>query len=548
MPDEAVQVARALLNNDHSSGDPLEQFIHFFEDTTLETLDASDQQRTPEEMLNDCVIRGKTAPLDACIPFLLETYAAEDILNELLVPAMKEVGRLFNDGILQLPFVLKSAEVMKQAVAMIKPYMKSDQRAAGRAKLVLATVSGDVHDIGKNLVDIILSNNGFEVINLGTKVPVEQMMAAIREHKADVLGMSGLLVKSAAIMAENIKALAGSDIQVPVLLGGAALTPDFVADTCQPLYSLPVVYCRDAFEGLTRMREYADHGMLETTYRRGSRSSDPQPEAPPEVVDRDIPPPQCPFFGWRTVTDINLHDVYPLLNEIALIRGRWGYRRGKLSREAYDEILSQEVYPRLERLKIDCVRNGIFRPAVAYGYFHCRAEGEKLVVYPEENDERTISLTFPRQARSPYLAIPDYFRADEDVVGFMVVTLGPHVQRESSDQMDKAAYRDYYLLHGFAVEVTDALAEFWHGVIRREWGFEDGALSMQDYITQQYRGSRYGFGYPACPDLSMNRICCDLVHADRIGVSVSENDMMIPEVTTSALVAHHPQARYFYIA
>ncbi|HOW98170.1 MAG TPA: methionine synthase [Kiritimatiellia bacterium] len=543
---DALRVAGALLDNDASAGDPLENFIRFFEGAVDAGAEAAAAALPPAEALARAVIKGRPQPLEAAIPALLGQHPAEFILNEILIPAMKEVGRLFNDGILQLPFVLKSAEVMKKAVDLLKPHMKKDESGGRRGLMVLATVAGDVHDIGKNLVDIILSNNGFHVVNLGTKIPIERMIAAVREHKADVLGMSGLLVKSAAIMAENMKALEAAGIRIPVFLGGAALTPGFVADSCQPRYSAPVVYCKDAFEGLARMRELSETGRLEKAQPRPPSAPPPDFEAPPVSIDLSLPPPKPPFLGHRITESIRLEDVYPHLNETALIRGRWGYRRGKMGAEEYDRLIEDEVKPRLEALKKQCAESGLFRPKAAHGWFWCRAEGEALTVFPSEGGE-PIRMVFPRQSRSPGLSIPDFFRRDEDVIGFMVVTLGPGLETENARLLQRDHYQDYFLLHGLAVEVTDALAEYWHARMRAELGFTEPKLAIQDYIVQKYRGSRYGFGYPACPDLSMNKVCCDLVHAADIGVSLSDNFMMVPEVTTSALVAHHPAAKYFNV-
>ncbi len=543
---EAIRVAEALLGNDASQGEPIEKFIQHFEVETTEETAGPRKILPPHSALTEAVIKGRVPPLADVLPILLKDHSAEDILNVILVPAMKEVGRLFNEGILQLPFVLKSAEVMKKAVDIIKPHMKKEESAGGGGTMVIATVAGDVHDIGKNLVDIILSNNGFKVVNMGTKITVEAMIAAVKEHKADVLGMSGLLVKSAAIMAENMKVLEAAGIRVPVFLGGAALTPGFVAEACQPSYSAPVVYCRDAFEGLTHMRTYRETGHLPMAQLSAPAATLQSPDAPPVTIEFLEPPPTPPFLGWRVVRDINLHNVYPLLNETALIRGRWGYRRGNMSAEAYQELMEKEVRPKLEQMKIECSRSGLFKAQVAYGYFHCRSEGNILHVQ-ETPEASPLRLEFPRQARSPHLSIPDFFRKDEDVAGFMVVTLGSGLSAENMQRLKKNHYQDYFLLHGFAVEVTDALAEFWHQVMRKELGFDEPTWSAQDYVTQKYRGSRYGFGYPACPDLSMNKACCELVHAQDIGVAVTENFMMDPEVTTCALVAHHPKAKYFSV-
>ena len=547
IPYGAVKVAEALLDNDRSQGDPLENFINFFETAAVAEPETAAQTKPPGEALAEAVIKGKIPALAELIPALLPRHSAEDILNNILVEAMKEVGRLFNEGILQLPFVLKSAEVMKKAVDLLKPHMKKDESATQRGTMVIATVAGDVHDIGKNLVDIILSNNGFEVVNLGIKCPVEKMIEAVREHRAHVLGMSGLLVKSTAVMAENLKALQAAGITIPVFLGGAALTPGFVRDTCQPLYSGSVVYCRDAFAGLSNMRELMGTGRIEV--REPARFiglSVSEQATPPEPIVFEGTPPKVPFTGHRIVSDIDLDEVYSFLNETVLIRGRWGYRRGKLPADEYQRILKDEVHPRLEKMKRECKETGLLKPQAAYGYFQCRGEKEVLYVSPEKGGD-PIRLTFPRQKKSPHLSIPDFFRRDGDVAGFMVVTLGNGLEKENIKLLAKDHYQDYFLLHGFAVEVTDALAEYWHARMRKEMGFRDPDLTAQDYVTQEYRGSRYGFGYPACPDLSMNKVCCDLVRAGAIQVAVTENFMMAPELTTCALIAHHPRAKYFSV-
>jgi len=347
-------------------------------------------------------------------------------------------------------------------------------------------------------------------------------------------------------MAENMKALEASDIRIPIFLGGAALTPGFVANDCQPKYSQPVVYCKDAFEGLSHMRERSEKGGLEKTAPRAKQALVEEPVAAPVEIDLSARPPEAPFFGPRVVLNINPEQLYPYLNEIALVRGRWGFRRGNLSAEEYQKILQDEVQPKLSKMKNECVESGIFKPRVAYGYFRCRGEGETLWVYPTEKGD-PIPLRFPRQTKSPFLSIPDFFRRDEDVVGFMVATLHKGLETKNIELLKKDKYQDYFLLHGFAVELTDALAEYWHAFMRGELNFIEPRLSPLDYVVQKYRGSRYGFGYPACPDLSMNKTICDLVHADKIDVTLTENYMLVPEISTSALIAHHPKAKYFNV-
>jgi len=545
--DDARKVAEHLLDNDQTNGDPLDQFILFFEDVTLTETDEADDNKTPEEALADAVVRGRIPPLSDLLPVLLQEYKAEHILNELLVPAMKEVGRLFNDGLLQLPFVLKSAEVMKRAVDIIKPHMEKGDTSQQKATMVLATVSGDVHDIGKNLVDIILSNNGFNIVNLGTKIPVEQMIAAVREHKADVLGMSGLLVKSATLMAENMKALADEKIDVPVFLGGAALTPDFVQDTCQPNYDSPVVYCKDAFEGLTRMQEYVETGALKPPQQKEKAQKLPPtsktaPTEPVEVITTPTPP----FMGHRRVSDISIEDLFPLLNERAVVVGQWRYTKGKMSKEEYQHILDTEGYPKLEAMKKICLENDFFRPEISYGFFRCHAKENSLFVYENEK-AAPVELAFPRQRKEPHIAIPDYFHTDQDVVGFQCVTLGNGLEKANVDLLKEDNYQDYFFWHGLAVQLTDALAEYSHRMIRKAWGFDESELDIKGLDDQHYRGSRYGFGYASCPDIAMNKIACDFVHADAMGVEVTESLMMVPEFTTAAIILHHPKAKYFNV-
>jgi 5-methyltetrahydrofolate--homocysteine methyltransferase len=294
------------------------------------------------------------------------------------------------------------------------------------------------------------------------------------------------------------------------------------------------------------MRERSEKGVLQKAVSRAKETVADEPTAAAVEIDLSALPPTVPFLGAHAVLHINPETLYPYLNEIALIRGRWGFRRGSLQADEYQKILQNEVRPKLEQMKRDCRDSDIFKPRVAYGYFRCRGEGETLWIYPTEAGA-PIPLRFPRQRKSPFLSIPDFFRRDEDVVGFMVVTLHKGLEEENIKLLAKDRYQDYFLLHGFAVELTDALAEYWHAWMRKEMGFADPALSPQDYVVQKYRGSRYGFGYPSCPDLSMNKTVCEWVHADQIEVSVTENYMLVPEVSTSALIAHHPKAKYFNV-
>lgn len=550
IPDRLRQAAEKLLFNRGRDDEALEEFIGLFEKVPATTpAGPGTASLPPDEQLAQAVVRGRTDGIGELIRTLLQEHAAVDILNQMLIPAMEEVGRLFDQGLLQLPFVLKSAEVMKKAVEELRPHLPREQSDRPRATLVLATVAGDVHDIGKNLVDIILSNNGFRVINLGIKVPVEQMIEAVRKHRAEALGMSGLLVKSAAVMAENMYALESSGLNVPVLLGGAALTPEFVENDCRPRYSAAVFYCRDAFDGLKRMKEIAagltaaarTTAPKESAPRRAHRISPGKVRRPP-VVD----PPEVPFFGCCHLTGIPAEEIYRFLDDETVIRARWALRRGRQPPEEWRKRIEQEAIPRLQRLKEEYARPGRLRARAAYGYFPCRAEGDELLILLSGEDQ-PLRLRFPRQQHPPFRAIPDFFREDRDVVAMMVVTVGQEMVDDCARLREADAYQDYFLLHGFAVELTDALAEFVHWHIRREMGIGEPPRTPREYAAQKYRGSRYAFGYSACPDLSMNRVCCRLLEAERIGISLTEHYMLVPEYSTSALVAHHPQARYFNV-
>ncbi len=500
----------------------------------------------PEEELAEKVLSGDPEGLEDLLAILLSRRPAVSIINQLLVPAMRRVGDLFGRGEMLLPFVLKSAEVMKRAVDRLAPFLEKADREGGR-KVLLATVAGDVHDIGKNLVDIILSNNGYRVINLGIKVPAETIIEKAASLGADVIGLSGLLVKSALVMKENLPQFAAAGLNVPVLLGGAALTGKFVAQECVPGYPGPVVYCPDAFAGLAALREFEAGTLVSTVFE-----SDAAPAMTPgpkgASVARDLPVPQPPFLGPRHVTGIDPALLFPYINEQALFRGRWGYRRGKMTAEAYSELVREKVRPMYEELKTRALTQGILKPRAAYGWFRCFSEGDTLVV---EHEGRSFPFPFPRQKSPPGLCIADYFRGRDDggdVAGFFVVTVGEEIARATRELFESDRYHDYLMLHAFGVEVVDALAEYWHEAMRREIGIDSSPpASLSGYIAQEYRGSRYGFGYPSCPDLSAHLPLFELLAPERIGVTLTESMEMVPEQTTSAIIVHHPQAKYFAV-
>ncbi len=551
IPEEERELCLDLLYNrgEGKEESPLSAIIRHFEkrEDHEERDEEDDEGKTPEELLAGKLLSGDKEGLEDILLILLRRYPAMDIINQLLVPAMREVGVLFGKGEMLLPFVLKSAEVMKASVTLLTPYMERKYEE-GRRSILLATVQGDVHDIGKNLVDIILSNNGYQVHNLGIKVPAEVIIEKARELNVDVIGLSGLLVKSAIVMKESMPQYREAGLTVPILLGGAALTRKFVAESCVPEYRGTVVYCKDAFEGLSAMREHEKGTLLPSSYDPSREAQGAKPGRKDTAISRDNPIPDPPFTGPRYVTEIDPETLFPYLNVEAMFRGRWGYRRGKMGKEEYEGLIENEVKPMFNELKERVLREGLVAPKVAYGYFPCNSEGNTLVV---SGCRESFTFTFPRQELPPYLCIADYFKTKEegeDVAGFFIVTLGDRVSEAIKALYERDSYHDYVIFHGFSVELTDALAEYWHEEMRREMGIEKArAESSHDYVVQKYQGSRYGFGYPACPDLGAHEALFKILEPEKVGITLTENMMMVPELSTSAIVAHHPQAKYFAV-
>lgn len=529
--------------------DPLLAFIEHFKSATSAAADAAPAGNAfagAEQAVFAQVVEGNKEGVEDNLAMLLERLTPLAIINQILVPAMRHVGELFGRGELLLPFVLQSAEVMKKAVSWLEPLMEKGADTQ-QTRVLLATVQGDVHDIGKNLVDIILSNNGYKVYNIGIKIPAETVIEQARALKADVIGLSGLLVKSAMIMRDSMAQYREAGLTQPILLGGAALTPRFVAESCAPEYPGPVVYCQDAFAGLKAVRAF-EEGRLTSTVWSASGVAAVKPGARDVEIVRDNPVPAVPFLGVRYVEAIDPAQVFPFVNKQALFRGRWGYRRAKLLAEEYETLIRETVEPAYEGLMRRAVEEGLLSPKVAYGYFRCWSEGDALLV---EDGGGTRRFDFPRQAEAPHLCIADYFKSAEeggDVAGFFVVSVGEVIGREAQALYAANRYHDYLMLHGFGVEVTDGLAEYWHAAMRREMGIS--GCEPQDQaglVTQAYQGSRFGFGYPACPDLEAHRPVFAMLRPERIGVTLTENMLMVPEQTTSAIIAHHPQAKYFAV-
>ncbi|WP_404815814.1 methionine synthase [Streptomyces thermolineatus] len=565
---EHVEVALDLIHDRRSEGyDPLQRFLELFEGATAKSLRAGKAEELAalplEERLKRRIIDGERNGLEADLDAALAERPALEIVNEVLLEGMKVVGELFGSGQMQLPFVLQSAEVMKTAVAHLEPHMeKTDED--GKGTIVLATVRGDVHDIGKNLVDIILSNNGYTVVNLGIKQPVSAILDAAAEHRADVIGMSGLLVKSTVIMKENLEELnaRGLAADYPVILGGAALTRAYVEQDLHEIYAGEVRYARDAFEGLRLMdalvavkRGVPGAKLPELKQRRVPAregvTAEPEPqEGVRSDVATDNPVPAPPFWGTRVVKGIPLRDYASWLDEDALFKGQWGLKASRTGDgPAYEELVATEGRPRLrgwlDRLHTD----GLLEAAVVHGYFPCVSRGNDLILLDEDGSERT-RFTFPRQRRGRRLCLADFFRPEEsgetDVVGLQVVTVGSRIGEETARLFAADAYRDYLELHGLSVQLAEALAEYWHARVRAELGFAgEDPDAVEDMFALKYRGARFSLGYGACPDLEDRAKIAALLRPERIGVTLSEEFQLHPEQSTDAIVVHHPEAKYF---
>ena len=573
IPEEQAQAALDLVYDRRTdTHDPLTAFLDMFADGAGTIAHADPAQELAGlgvlERLERRIVDGLGVGMEADLDEALTLRPALDIVNDTLLPGMRTVGELFGSGRMQLPFVLQSAEVMKAAVAYLEPHMdRVDDDDGAKATIVLATVKGDVHDIGKNLVDIILTNNGYRVINLGIKQPVSAILDAAETHDADAIGMSGLLVKSTVVMKENLEEMnqRGVAARWPVILGGAALTRAYVDDDLATLYDGEVRYARDAFEGLRLMDSLvaaqADGADLSDALgpRRGRRVARRTPTLPPPDEGRsdvatDVDVPEPPFWGSRVVKGLALADYAAFLDERATFAGQWGLKPARGGDgPGYEELVETEGRPRLrgwlERVQAD----GLAEAAVVYGYWPCYADDRSLVlVDPDTRDpaDEVARWTFPRQGRGRRLCLADYFRPKEsgelDVVALQLVTVGSRMAQATAEMFERHAYRDYLELHGLSVQLAEALAEMWHARTRQELGIaEQDASSVPGLLALEYRGARYSFGYPACPDLSYRTDMVRLLDAARIGVTLSDELQLHPEQSTDAVVVHHPEAVYF---
>jgi 5-methyltetrahydrofolate--homocysteine methyltransferase len=570
IPDEQRQVALDLVYDRRREGyDPLSRFLDLFEGVDMAAVKesrAAELARLPLwERLKRRIIDGERNGLEADLDEGLTQRPALEIVNAVLLDGMKTVGELFGSGQMQLPFVLASAEVMKSAVGYLEPHMEQTGED-GKGRIVLATVKGDVHDIGKNLVDIILSNNGYDVVNIGIKQPISAIITAADEHNADAIGMSGLLVKSTVVMRDNLAELnsRGMSGRWPVLLGGAALTRAYVEQDLAALFDGEVRYARDAFEGLRLMDavmavKRGDEGAALPERRtrkvnRPLRALDTGGGADASSARSDVAElkelPEPPFWGTRAITGISLAEYVPYLDERATFMGQWGLKPSRgADGVSYEELVEEHGRPRL-RMWLERARTeGLLEPAVAYGYFPCVSEGNDLVILDSGGKERE-RFTFPRQRRDRRLCLADFFASREsgrtDVVALQLATMGSRVSEATGELFAKNSYRDYLELHGLSVQLTEALAEYWHTRVRRELGIGDqDSGNIEDFFRLGFRGARYSFGYPACPDLADRAKVARLLRPEEIGVELTEEMQLVPEQSTDALVVHHPEAKYF---
>jgi 5-methyltetrahydrofolate--homocysteine methyltransferase len=570
------------FDGDICTYDPLGEFTKLFEGVSAKKVQSIDNNLPVEEKLKRHIIDGDRQDLENHLHQALEKYQPLDIINNLLLDGMKVVGEQFASGQMQLPFVLQSAETMKSAVAYLEQFMEKTE-GSNKGVFLIATVKGDVHDIGKNLVDIILTNNGYKVVNIGIKQPVENIIQAYQESQADCIAMSGLLVKSTAFMKENLEEFNRRGITVPVILGGAALTPKFVYEDCQNTYKGKVIYGKDAFSDLHFMdeympakltgkwddlkgfldgREYAPNKRLKESSHEADDSIAEKPEL--EVIQAskersphillDILRPQPPFWGTQVLTAdmIPVEEVFYYLDLQALIAGQWQFRKPKeQSKEEYNQFLQEKVYPILDYWKKRIVEESILNLSVIYGYFPVNAEGNTLFIYdPHDKQKLVTEFIFPRQRSQRQMCIADFF-ADKkdgiiDVLPMQAVTAG-HIATEFAQKLFQAnQYTDYLYFHGIAVQMAEALAEWTHARIRKELGLTDNEPdNIRDILAQRYQGSRYSFGYPACPNIQDQYKQLELLDTQRIELFMDESEQIYPEQSTTALICYHPQAKYF---
>ncbi|MBK6589420.1 MAG: methionine synthase [Acidobacteria bacterium] len=593
---------RRKFEGDICTYDPLGDFSNMFQGKSAQSIKPDISNLPIEEKLKHHIIDGERIGLEDSLKVALEKYPPLEIINDILLDGMKTVGELFGSGQMQLPFVLQSAESMKAAVKFLEPFMEKVE-GSNKGVLVLATVKGDVHDIGKNLVDIILTNNGYKVINLGIKQPIDDILRSAEESNCDAIGMSGLLVKSTLIMRDNLELMNERGIKTPVILGGAALNRRYVDADLIPLYNGKLFYARDAFDGLHAMDEltsgsepeaiatgFPDGGeknrvatapgsdltadtdivtvgdeedlvgedakLGKAAARVSTRSAGDTTHTTRSDIAENVDRPKAPFYGSKVVEITDLTKVFDFINETALFKGQWQYKQGRKTKEEYDLILKQTVYPKFKEIKAQAIREKLLQAKLVYGYFPCQSSGNDLIIYQDDEKTERMRFTFPRQPveqrGGKNLCLADYFASVKsgviDVVAFDLVTMGRKASEHSAKLFKSDNYTDYLLFHGLSVESAEALAEMWHKRIREELGIAGkDAPEMAKLFHQGYQGSRYSFGYPACPDLEDQVKIFELLQPERIGVELTEEFQLDPEQSTSAIIIHHPDAKYFNI-
>lgn len=538
--------------------DPLIELMARFENVrTVDTSTDPFEGLSVEDRLKKHIVEGIKKNLDRDLEAALQAYSPLQIINEILLDGMKTVGELFGAGKMQLPFVLQSAEVMKASVKVLEPLM---DKVEGNEKgsILLATVAGDVHDIGKNLVDIILSNNGYRVVNIGIKQPINTILEKTREHECEVIGLSGLLVKSTLVMRDNLLELNERGMhEIPVILGGAALTRGYVEQDLRKLYKGRVYYAQDAFEGLDLMGRIgsddeppavvADHERV-SSHRVGTIDSDLYlfTGVKSEIEPREQPP-ALPFYGARKQTKFDVFEIFKYINPVALFRGQWQFKRPEgMGNLEFNQWIDAQAIPIFERLQRELASR--VKPRVKWGWFHCASKDNDLVVFDEAGREERLRFTFPRQRDGRRLCLADYFREDRDVIGFSIVTIGDEVSKFERELFEKGEFQDYLFVHGMGVETAEALAEYWHRQMRIELGIAtDEPTDMKALFGAKYCGSRYSFGYPACPNLEDQTKLFALLEPEEIGIQLTDEFMLVPEQSTSAVIVHHPEAKYFNV-
>ncbi len=577
--EEDQLICNNLLFDKKPDGQALFDFIEHFSSKEAIDNEAEDEAfnaLSEEEKISKLLMDGDKERMIPLVEEARHNIAPERIVNEILIDAMKVVGELFGSGQMQLPFVLQSAETMKATVDHLNPYLPKTEKTSVTT-LALGTVKGDVHDVGKNLVDIILTNNGFNVINLGIKVELDAYLKELKESDISAIGMSGLLVKSTQVMKENLEAMKEAGITIPVLLGGAALTRSFIDDFCRPFYDGPIFYCKDAFDGVTAMSRI-EAGNFDTNLHPADSMEKPQQEKkeiiiPPfeelSMPSRDVHTPVPPFWGRRVMEvgkDFPIELAFEWINHKMLFKQRWGYNAKGLSKEAYEKQLETKVWPAYERIKQQFLDEGLFDPTVIYGYFPVRSDDTTLLVFDEsegynsESDINTEPLenvmgraehhfTFPRQSKKPHRALSDFFHRDRhDVLAMTCVSAGSKLSAYEKTLYDKGEYTEYYMVHGLGVELAEALAEIVHKQIRLDLNIcENEKPVLSDVRMNKYQGARYSFGYPACPDLELNVPLFKLLRPEEFGIELSETFQIHPEQSTSALVVYHPNATYYNV-